>query len=1199
MITILKKPYLCSFTKNSIDFELQTDLQFNTATVFPELILSFKAKPVLGTTFNISFTNPENGRTETINLVAVDGSNASNYREIWQIPDTSFSGSLLDLRNIVLEKLRNYPIFNSYYNISIPILELPLSIRRIIITAKEAIAELVMTWESTQPTAEIDKYISEANSVAYHEPVVRDGYALKASLFLETIYGSGNFYFVTAIEAVLDSESVAHVDVSSYLDSEIEASWTEYPLPYEQELGYKAPNLRRYYVEFSEEFANETEAPVLKTEILYAHWGGASTDDAYNLNPVAAQNTSGQWLTWWPSGKRVLKEQNDWLAWMNGATPVTFDVICQIVTNASEYNVVKHSQITLQPFETFVFNTGFEANDLQNDVESGEEIAHWSWRLGFECSTCDIIKLQYKLPEESNETIELPKNEEGKFILVIDDFDYVIEKVNDKWLVTDGAIERFAAVAASGTGNRVMTSENGISWTSRSSSSNSNWVDIASGNGIFVAISSSTNVMISSDGISWQNVTAFNSIWQSICFGNGIFVAVSNSGSPQVMTSPDGLNWTSQTAENNPWNGVAYGNGIFVAVAGAGTNRIMTSPDGITWTPRLAPQNNQWKSICFGNGQFVAISIDGTNRVMTSPDGINWTLRTQSQSNFWFDITYGNGLYVVVGISGTNRIMTSPDGITWTNRTAPTADQWYAIEYGNGIFVSVSQTGTNRVITSTDGITWTSREDAADLLWSSLNFKSKQIFAELNDDSDCPFGEFEVFSFFEEFEIQPLYNCCLPNGNCVEKFRYHPLQNCLAQQILFFNSFGIPETFLLSGEFTQNITTSQELAVRTESFQLNNKLPQNYIFDSRNVISYNAETLMLSNLEAERLMPLINSTITYLVEKNRFVPVVLNAGTTPIFKVNAFLQKIQVEMARANESDRVSYYEVLPDFEPFSLYTVGITYCTFNRNLLNITDFGNIKIYFEGAEIGTFTYNALQKIYTGTAITQEGLLTFILTCEVNGEEKTVKKYLNYKWDQITYELIEPDADIRFSTFLTSTPMRIDWNDGTTDDVTVTDDGETFTKTYTTTGKKIIRIFKPTFSDITEFIVHNAVNQIDVTKFTLLRTVLYEDCVGGNFYFVGLKNLREVAFLNTNVHKLNIGYQKDLENLILAFTNISESNFEDLIVELWTFRKSYDNEFVISITDEVVISSKAQSIIDATGIYAGDGLSTYGITIDFI
>jgi hypothetical protein len=421
----------------------------------------------------------------------------------------------------------------------------------------------------------------------------------------------------------------------------------------------------------------------------------------------------------------------------------------------------------------------------------------------------------------------------------------------------------------------------------------------------------------------------------------------------------------------------------------------------------------------------------------------------------------------------------------------------------------------------------------------------------------------------------------------------------LAQQILFFNSFGIPETFLLSGEFTQNITTSQELAVRTESFQLNNKLPQNYIFDSRNVISYNAETLMLSNLEAERLMPLINATITYLVEKNRFVPVVLNAGTTTIFKVNAFLQKIQVEMARANESDRVSYYEVLPDFEPVTNFSLGIRNCTFTRNLLNITDFGNIKIYFEGAEIGTFTYISSQFGYTGAPITQEGLLTFVLNCEVNGVPKMVKKQLMYRWDEIVYELIGTEADIRFGTLFSSTPMRIDWNEGTTENVTIDNDGEQFTRTYPAEGKKVVRIFKPSFYDINVFVVHNAVNQIDVSKFLSLRVVLFENCVGGNFYFVGLKNLRDVVFLNTTVHKLNIGYQKDLENVILLNTNISESNFEDFILEIWTFRKSYNNNFVIAITSEVVISPTTQSIIDATGIYAGDGLSTYGITIDLI
>jgi predicted RecA/RadA family phage recombinase len=106
------------------------------------------------------------------------------------------------------------------------------------------------------------------------------------------------------------------------------------------------------------------------------------------------------------------------------------------------------------------------------------------------------------------------------------------------------------------------------------------------GNGLFVAVAywsatANNRVMTSPDGITWTSRTsAADNEWQSVTYGNGLFVAVAASGSGnRVMTSPDGITWTSRTsAADNEWQSVTYGNGLFVAVAQSGTgNRVMTS----------------------------------------------------------------------------------------------------------------------------------------------------------------------------------------------------------------------------------------------------------------------------------------------------------------------------------------------------------------------------------------------------------------------------------------------------------------------------------------------------------------------------------------------------------------------------------------------------------------------------------------------
>jgi hypothetical protein len=282
----------------------------------------------------------------------------------------------------------------------------------------------------------------------------------------------------------------------------------------------------------------------------------------------------------------------------------------------------------------------------------------------------------------------------------------------------------------------------GLAWTMRAAIDNQ-WNSVTYGNGLFVAVSftgTGNRVMTSPDGINWTpRSSAADNTWRSVTYGNGLFVAVSTSGTGnRVMTSPDGINWTIRTsASDSAWASVTYGNGTFVAVSTGGT--VMTSVDGIFWVTRTAAAVNGWNSVTYGNGLFVAVSFTGTgNRVMTSPDGINWTSRTSAADNQWNSVTYGNGLFVAVSSDGTDQVMTSPDGITWTSRTTPEDDNWGTITYGNGLFVAAGQLGTaHQVMTSSDGFTWTLR-DTVNMVWQSIVYGNGTFVAVANSNGGSP-----------------------------------------------------------------------------------------------------------------------------------------------------------------------------------------------------------------------------------------------------------------------------------------------------------------------------------------------------------------------------------------------------------------------------------------------------------------------------
>jgi hypothetical protein len=240
----------------------------------------------------------------------------------------------------------------------------------------------------------------------------------------------------------------------------------------------------------------------------------------------------------------------------------------------------------------------------------------------------------------------------------------------------------------------IITSPDGITWTTRTSGTSIHLYGVAYGNGMFVAVGglAGGGIITSPDGITWTTRAAGTSKTpQNIVYGNGMFVTVGGDGN--ILTSPNGITWTERTSGTSKvLYGIAYGNGMFVAVGDLAGGVIITSPDGITWTTRTSGTSNT-RGVAYGNGLFVVVGYGGN--IITSPDGITWTTRAAGTSYYLYGIAYGNGMFVAVGSSVTSGvILTSPNGITWTERTSGTSKVLHGVGYGNGLFVVVGQNGT-------------------------------------------------------------------------------------------------------------------------------------------------------------------------------------------------------------------------------------------------------------------------------------------------------------------------------------------------------------------------------------------------------------------------------------------------------------------------------------------------------------------------
>lgn len=810
MISIVKQPYICSFSKNSIDFEVKTDMYFDSAIVYPAIELTVNSFLGNGEHIAIQWTNPDTFDQEEVRLVAKDGTDPNEYANYYEIPDNAWAGSNEDYRDLLLQKLKDHPLLNGFY-----ILE-ALDTDKITITSQKAVSELIPAWRSNQATSHISHVIT--NDFILPDP--RDGYSLKALVYFEKDYKSDNWEMVASLPCVVDDESKSYIDLSDTLNSEIENSWSEYPVPFAQFRTYKATNLRRYYVKFVESWYGETQILHTVSDKLNVHWGGVSTDDQMIADPLTLLSSGASFLTWWPSGKRNTKKQNDWLGWMNLVGTDSYEIKLIVVTEVDTYETTV-STVDLDLFETVVFNSGYNASGI-DDLYPGQTVKKW----GF------IVKV------EGGDTVS-------------------------------------------------------------------------------------------------------------------------------------------------------------------------------------------------------------------------------------------------------------------------------------------------------------------------------------------------------------------------EEFWYYPELICDPRNILYFNSFGIPETFNTSNDWIETMNASTEIASRSAAFNLKSLFPKTFIFDSKHTNSMNAVTFLLSNKEAIRLQSMINSTISFVLENNRWIPCILNTGKASIIDRKEFTQRIELEILKANENDRASFFEIQPDL--LVVVGIGIEKVSLVNNNLDYIDYGSLECYLDGALVDTFIWSNPLKAYLPTIpIETEGLYTFKATVETSIRIHELVKFFQYKLECITWSMYDTGYK-RFSmgSALAGQIVQVDWGDGTVVNETYGTSPVTIDNTYTKTGKKIVRLKKASFSDVESLSIMDNFGVPDLGKFPNLDAFGYFDGPTANWYLSQLSKLVVIIFDNTGVSSLNVGFQKNLGVIILTDTGISTSELDKMMMELWKFRKLYVNNPILNLSGlGYTPSSIFDDISNGTGDYAGEGLvANYSWTIN--
>ena len=221
-------------------------------------------------------------------------------------------------------------------------------------------------------------------------------------------------------------------------------------------------------------------------------------------------------------------------------------------------------------------------------------------------------------------------------------------------------LNMFCAVGNNGGIMTGIMNSGTITWTTYSSSptTSNNWRGVcwSPERGIFCAVSStvsspsgnSNKILTSDNGTTWT-VTSVNSIdygWQSCIWvpSSYLFYAVGDGG--QIMTSPNASTWTLQTSNtSNNLSSICWAPelGINVAVANSGTNRVSTNTISSYMN---TPTNINSYLYISGNTLINSPSTFASSLTISGNTTLNSALNVSGTSNHNGASTFNSTLYV-------------------------------------------------------------------------------------------------------------------------------------------------------------------------------------------------------------------------------------------------------------------------------------------------------------------------------------------------------------------------------------------------------------------------------------------------------------------------------------------------------------------------------------------------------------------------
>ena len=254
---------------------------------------------------------------------------------------------------------------------------------------------------------------------------------------------------------------------------------------------------------------------------------------------------------------------------------------------------------------------------------------------------------------------------------------------------------KFVAVGSNGSTAVVTTSSDGITW-SATTLSNPPMRGIAWNGSVFVAASTGGSVVTSPDGVTWTTrSTGASNDWYGVHNRSSTFYAVGQGG--QIYRSNDnGVTWSSETSGTTQDIYAVNADGTLAVAVGA-NRTILLRGEGSTWTSASSGISDGKSWFGAGRNQGVYIAV-GDDYISTSSDGSTWTNYNFPGSTFYgvagYYDTQSPATYRTFVCGAEGQIKQSTNVASWPDMATVTGAALRSVYFNSSVDVIVGAGGT-------------------------------------------------------------------------------------------------------------------------------------------------------------------------------------------------------------------------------------------------------------------------------------------------------------------------------------------------------------------------------------------------------------------------------------------------------------------------------------------------------------------------